>query len=132
MPEKKPNVNSGLKNLAMLPSYFDYIFVHLRQKARLRPESNRKFIQHLARARPEKPGPTYNCGANAPQHLQYNRLKLPLKSLVYRGLLNSRVTPVQSGRNHSSVYLYDTVTPGMKINSLYCFMVFCTPQYTLL
>ena len=27
-----------LKNLAMLPNYFDYIFVHLKQKARLRPE----------------------------------------------------------------------------------------------
>ena len=23
----------GLKNLAMLPNYFDYVFVHLRQKA---------------------------------------------------------------------------------------------------
>ena len=29
---KKPKVKLGLKNLAMLPSYFDYIFVHLRQK----------------------------------------------------------------------------------------------------
>ena len=105
MPEKNPNVNSSLKNLTMLPSYFDYIFVHLRQKARLRPESSRKFIQHFARTRPEKPGPTYNCGVNAPQHLQYNPLKLPLWSLVYRGLPNSKVTLVQSGRNHSSVYL---------------------------
>ena len=26
----------------------------------------------------------------------------------------------------------DTVTPGMKINSLFCFMVCCTPQNTLL
>ena len=28
----------GLKNLAVRPSYFDDIFVHLRQKAGLRPE----------------------------------------------------------------------------------------------
>ena len=28
----------------MLPSYFHYIFVHLRQKARLRPELSPKFL----------------------------------------------------------------------------------------
>ena len=48
----------------MLPSYFDYIFVHLRQKVRLRPELSPKFLStlgpNLARTRPEKPGPTYN------------------------------------------------------------------------
>ena len=33
-----------MKNLAMLPSYFDYIFVHLRQKVRLRPELSPKFL----------------------------------------------------------------------------------------
>ena len=38
MPEKKTKVKLDLKNLPMLPSYFDYIFVHLRQKARLKPE----------------------------------------------------------------------------------------------
>ena len=38
MPEKKTKVKLGLKNLAMLPSYFNHIFVHQRQKARLRPE----------------------------------------------------------------------------------------------
>ena len=50
----------------MLPSYFDYIFVHLRQKARLRPELNPKFVSTLgpnpARTQPEQPGPTYNSG----------------------------------------------------------------------
>ena len=48
----------------MLPSYFDYIFVHLRQKARLRSELSPKFFSTLGpnpvRTRPEKPGPTYN------------------------------------------------------------------------
>ena len=34
MPEKKTKVKLGLKNLAMLSSCFDYIFMHLRQKAR--------------------------------------------------------------------------------------------------
>ena len=31
----------------MLPNYFDYIFVHLRQKARLRPELSLKFLSTL-------------------------------------------------------------------------------------
>ena len=57
MPEKIPKVKLGLKNLAMLPSYFDYIFVHLRQKVRLRPELSPKFLSTLdpnrARIRPE-------------------------------------------------------------------------------
>ena len=50
----------------MLPSYFDYIFVHLKQKARLRPELSPKILSTLGpnpaltRTRPEKPGPTYN------------------------------------------------------------------------
>ena len=66
MPEKNPKVELGLKNLAILPSYFDYFFVHLRQKVRLRPELSSKFLStlgpNLARTRPEKPGPTYNSG----------------------------------------------------------------------
>ena len=41
MTEKKSKVKLGQKNLAMLPSYFDYIFVHLREKltsqARIKP-----------------------------------------------------------------------------------------------
>ena len=37
----------GLKNLAMLPSYFDYIFVHIRQKLRLRPKLSPKFLSTL-------------------------------------------------------------------------------------
>ena len=40
----------------MLPSYFNYVFVQLRQKARLRPELALKFSQLSARTRPEKPG----------------------------------------------------------------------------
>ena len=37
----------GLKNLAMLPSYFDFIFVYLKQKARLRPDLGPKFLSTL-------------------------------------------------------------------------------------
>ena len=37
----------------MLPSYFDYIFVHLRQKVRLRPELRLKFCPLLDQTRPE-------------------------------------------------------------------------------
>ena len=47
MPEKKTKVKIGLKNLAMLPSCFDSIFVHLRQKARLRPELSPNFLSTL-------------------------------------------------------------------------------------
>ena len=65
MPEKT-KVKLCLKNLVMLPSYFDYIFEHLRQKARLRLELSPKFLSTLgpnpAPTRPEKPGPTYNFG----------------------------------------------------------------------
>ena len=64
---KKPKVKLSLKNLLMLPSYFDHIFVHLRQKVCLRPESSPKFLSTLgpnpARTRPEKPGLTCNSGA---------------------------------------------------------------------
>ena len=37
-----------MKNLAMLPSYFDYNFVHLRQKARLRLELSPRFLSTLS------------------------------------------------------------------------------------
>ena len=72
MPEKKTKVKLDLKNLAMLPIYFDYIFVLLRQKIRLRPELSPKFLAILGsnpartRARPEKPGPTYNSATKCP------------------------------------------------------------------
>ena len=44
---KKPKVKIGLKNLTMLPSYFDYIFAHLRQKTRLRSELSPKSLSTL-------------------------------------------------------------------------------------
>ena len=44
---KKHEVKLGLKNLATLPSYFEYVFVHLRQKACLRSELSPKFCQLL-------------------------------------------------------------------------------------
>ena len=52
------------EKLAMLLGYFDYIFVHLRQKARLRSELNPKVCQLYTRTRPEKPGPTYKSVLN--------------------------------------------------------------------
>ena len=51
----------------MLPSYLDHIYVHLKQKARLRAELSTKILSTLgsnpARTRREKPGPTYSSGA---------------------------------------------------------------------
>ena len=63
MPEKTPKVKLDLKNLAMLPSYFDYIFVHLRQKARLRPKLSPKFLSTFGPNPARKAGPTYNSAA---------------------------------------------------------------------
>ena len=66
---KNPKVKFGLKNLAMMPNYFDYTFVQLRQKARLRarikpyifvnfrPEPGHEFEPN-----PKKLSLTYNCG----------------------------------------------------------------------
>ena len=42
---KNPKVKLCLKNLETLPSYFNYIFVHLREKVRLRLELRPKFCQ---------------------------------------------------------------------------------------
>ena len=55
---KKPKVKLGLKYLAMLQSYLDYIFVHLRRKVCLRPELSPKFLSTLGpnltrKARPD-------------------------------------------------------------------------------
>ena len=48
----------------MLPSYFDYTFVQLKQNVRLWPELSPKFLSTLgpnpAQTRPEKSGQTYN------------------------------------------------------------------------
>ena len=64
MPVKNPKVKFGLKNLVLLPSYFDFIFVHLSQKVRLRLELSPNFLSTLgpnpARTHPEKSGRTYN------------------------------------------------------------------------
>ena len=55
---KKLKVKLRVTKLAMVPSYADYIFVHLRQKARLRPELSPKFLSTLGpnptrKARPD-------------------------------------------------------------------------------
>ena len=67
----------------MLPNYFDYIFAHLRQKVRLRPELSPKLLSTLgpnpARTQPEKIGPTYYSGAIrifANQFKRITRVKL--------------------------------------------------------
>ena len=54
---KHPKVKLDLIILAMFLSYFDYGFVHLRQKVRLRPELSPKFLSTLgpnpAQVRPD-------------------------------------------------------------------------------
>ena len=53
MPGKKRKLNYRSEKFSMLPSYFDYIFVHLGQKVRLRPQLSSKFLSNLG------PNPTY-------------------------------------------------------------------------
>ena len=81
MPEKIRKL--GLKNLPTLPSHFDDIFVHLRQKACLRPELSPKFLSTLgpnpARTRLEKPGPTYNSGT---RYIFAENLKIKIKTMA--------------------------------------------------
>ena len=66
---KNPKVKLGLKNLAMLQGYFDYIFVHLRQKVRLRPEI---FVNFRPEPNPKSParlttlGPRFELQTFAP------------------------------------------------------------------
>ena len=55
MPEKNPKVKLVLKNFAILPNYFHYTLVLLRQKARLRPELSPKFLPTLG------PNPTWKA-----------------------------------------------------------------------
>ena len=59
----KKKLKLCLKNLAILPSYSDYIFVHLRQKVHLKPELSPKFLSAFGpnptRTRPE-PSPNSN------------------------------------------------------------------------
>ena len=58
MPKKNAKVKFGLKNLAMLSSYFDYLFVHLRQKVSLKPELSPKFLSTFG------PNPTRKARPN--------------------------------------------------------------------
>ena len=61
----------------MLPSYFDYIFAHLEQKVRLRPELSPKFLSTLGPNPSRKAWPdlqlwwtlTLNGGTRTPYNL---------------------------------------------------------------
>ena len=55
---KNSKVKLGLQNLVILPSYFDYIFVHLRQKVRLRPELSPQILSTFG------PNPTRKARLN--------------------------------------------------------------------
>ena len=64
MPEKKTKDRLGQKNLAMLPSYFDHIFVPLKRKvcliqSQIEPEIFVNFGTESSQTRPKSPAPTY-------------------------------------------------------------------------
>ena len=85
---KKTKVKLGLKNLAMLPSYFDYIFVHLGQKAHLRPELNPKFLSNLGPTRKARPSLQLCMGrtnlGHFFNHKEEKQLLLLRSNIVYR------------------------------------------------
>ena len=56
----------GLKNLAMLLSYFYYFFVHVKQKAHLRPEPDSKSPARLTTLTETAKGPS-NQTAHCPR-----------------------------------------------------------------
>ena len=58
----------------MLPSHFDYIFVHLRQKARLRPDFSPKFLSTLGPNPTRKARPDLQIWAQADFYLFDHRL----------------------------------------------------------
>ena len=86
-----------MKNLAMLPSYVDYIFVHLIQKVRLRPELSPKFLStsgpNPARTRPEKPGPTYNSEIPLPITEPFENERLMSFSWQQQRIASSVIEP---------------------------------------
>ena len=63
---EKTKVKLGLKNSAMLPSYFNYTFMHLIKKERCRPESSPKFLSTLGLNPTRKARPGLQLWADDP------------------------------------------------------------------
>ena len=72
----------------MLPSYFDYICVHLRQKAHLRPELSPKFWSTLGPTRKSPAQLTTMHGTNKLGHFfnhkKEKQLLLLRSNIIYR------------------------------------------------
>ena len=75
MPEKPKSLNRSEK-FSIVPKLFDYIFVLLRQKARLRPELSPKFLSIL--------GPNSNRTRKARPDLQlwYDEMKRAKQTMI--------------------------------------------------
>ena len=63
----------------MLPGYFDYIFVYLRQKVRLRPKLNLKFLSILG------PNPTQKARPNLQLWYKYYLAQENIEMLTAKG-----------------------------------------------
>ena len=94
----------------MFPSYFDYILVHLKQKASFRPELGPKFLLTLrpnparTRTRPEKSCPTYNSASNK-QEIHWTRIQKKHRSIrLLEKSTQARIPPIvkYSYRNRKS------------------------------
>ena len=103
----------------MLPSYFNYIFGYLKPKIRLRPELSPKFWSTLGpnpartRARPEKPGPTYNSGFGIQCPSKY----CLIVSYLYCLKQKCSETLIRSKRSISGARAFAPSQPGKKTRS---------------
>ena len=68
----------------MLPSYFDYIFVHLRQKARLRPELSPKSLSTLG------PNPTRKARPDLQLWVYFRINQINISNEVYQKVIRKQ------------------------------------------
>ena len=73
----------------MLPSYFDYIFVHLRQKLHLRPDLSPKFLSTLG------PNPTQKARSDLQLCFKVTK-RFNIKKIVVLNYIYYSVEPKQA------------------------------------
>ena len=110
----------------MLSGYFNYIFVHLRQKPRLRSKISPKFLSTLgpnpARTRPEKPGQTYNSGPNGhrvkhphPVPVTSNKSNLLLYSQYYAQACNEFTGPISASLGPGNTAAFEEINKNLVV-----------------
>ena len=77
MPGKTRRVKLGLKNLTMLPSYFDYFFVRQRPKVRLRSKLSPKYLSAFGPNPTQKARPDLQLWCKHHKHVFHQLRNLP-------------------------------------------------------